>query len=199
MADKLAFPASEADIRALRVGDEIYLNGVIVTARDAAHRFMMEHADSDVPARKWLKNGCIYHCGPVMKRDVREWTAVAAGPTTSMREEPCQAEVIERFGVRAVVGKGGMGEKTRQACHRLGAVYLHAIGGLAATLAACVKKTRGVYLYEELGPPEAFWLLEVEDFPVVVTIDAHGASLHEGIRNASEEELRKVMETQCKS
>ncbi len=193
MAESLAFPASEADIRALRVGDAVLLNGVIVTARDAAHRFMMDHADSEVPARKWMKNGCIYHCGPVMRREGREWVAVAAGPTTSMREEPCQAEIIERFTLRAVVGKGGMGEKTRQACQRAGCVYLHAIGGLAATLAACIKKTRGVYLYDELGPPEAFWVLEVEDFPAVVTIDAQGDSLHEAIRTASEEELRKVM------
>lgn len=189
---KLQLPVSEEAIRALKVGDEVLLSGVIVTARDRAHKYMVEKRPDEV--REILKDTVIYHCGPVMKKHPGgEWEVVAAGPTTSIREEPYQADVMEEYKVRGVIGKGGMGPKTLAGLKKTGAVYLHAIGGLSQVLARKVKKVRGVMKLEEFGVPEAFWILEVEDFPVVVTMDSHGVSLHETVGAESEKKMKEIL------
>jgi fumarate hydratase class I len=126
-----------------------------------------------------------------MKDEEGRWKVTAAGPTTSIREEPYQADIIKRFGLRAVIGKGGMGDKTLEACREFGCVYLHGIGGAAQVLAECVKEVRGVYMMEQFGAPEAIWELEVQDFPVVVTMDAHGNSLHREVFAASQAALEQ--------
>ncbi len=139
-----------------------------------------------------LRDGIIYHCGPVVLKDAAgQWKVVAAGPTTSIREEPYQAGIIEQFGVRGVIGKGGMGDRTLAACKASGAVYLHAIGGAAQVLAEKITAVRNVYLMDKFGSPEAIWKLQVERFPVVVTMDAHGRSLHQEVFAASSAELAK--------
>jgi len=139
-----------------------------------------------------LTEGVIYHCGPVVQKKEDVWTFLAAGPTTSIREEPYQAAVIEHFKLRAVIGKGGMGLRTLQACQDFGAVYLHAIGGAATLIARSVKEVITVYKYE-FGVPEAFWIIRVEDFPVVVTMDSHGSSLHEQIMLQSSAQLAELL------
>ena len=126
-----------------------------------------------------------------MKDEQGNWKVTAAGPTTSIREEPYQAEIIQRFGLHGVIGKGGMGDRTLAACQQFGCVYLHAIGGAAQVLAECIKAVRGVYFMEQFGAPEAIWELEVENFPVVVTMDAHGNSLHREVLAASKAALEK--------
>jgi len=177
---KLSFPFSAEKIRALKVGDEVLISGVIHTGRDAVHKYL--HDGGALPDGVSFKDGIIYHCGPVMmKQDDGSYKCTAAGPTTSIREEPYQWQVIRDFGLRGVIGKGGMGAKTQAACKEYGCVYLHAIGGAAQVLADCVKKVRNVYFKDEFGSPEAIWELDVADFPAVVTIDAHGRSLHEEI------------------
>jgi fumarate hydratase class I len=187
---KLSFPFTEEKIRALKVGDEVLVSGVIHTGRDAVHKYL--HEGGKLPDGVSLRDGILYHCGPVvMKQDDGSWKATAAGPTTSIREEPYQAQIIKEFGIRGVIGKGGMGDKTLAACRDYGCVYLHAIGGAAQVLAECIKKVRNVFFYEKLGAPEAIWEFEVEDFPAVVTIDAHGNSLHKEIFAASQAELAK--------
>jgi fumarate hydratase class I len=139
-----------------------------------------------------LDGGILYHCGPVMlKQDDDSWKCTAAGPTTSIREEPYQAQIIGEFGLRGVIGKGGMGEKTLAGCQEHGCVYLHAIGGAAQVLAECVARVKGVYLLEKFGSPEAIWELEVVNFPAVVTMDSHGNSLHRDVFAASQAELAK--------
>jgi fumarate hydratase subunit beta len=196
MLYRLSVPISEEAITELRVGDQASLSGVIVTARDAAHKLMIEKFIrptqvlelSELYARlkELLAGGVIYHCGPVVSQDDRgRWHFVAAGPTTSIREEPYEAEVIEHFGIRAVIGKGGMGPKTSQACQDQKAVYLHAIGGAASLIAHSVKEVVDVYQKDELGVPEAFWVIRVEDFPAVVTMDSHGQSLHAEVKERS--------------
>ncbi len=186
----LQAPFTEDKIRALHVGDEVLISGVVFTGRDAVHKYL--HEGGALPPGVNLRDGILYHCGPVVLKDERgEWKVTAAGPTTSIREEPYQGQIIGAFGVRGVIGKGGMGERTLAACREHGCVYLHAIGGAAQVLAECVKKVRGVYLLEEFGSPEAIWELEVKDFPVVVTMDAHGQSLHREVREASEAALRE--------
>ena len=187
---RIDLPVTEEKIRALQVGDEIALYGTLVTGRDGAHKLMHEAiASGDFSKLKaiepLLRDSFIYHCGPVMKKDGEKWKVVAAGPTTSIREEPYQAEVIERFGLRGVIGKGGMGAKTAAACKQFGAVYMHAVGGAAVALAGAIKEVITVHLYDELGPPEACWVLRVEDFRGVVTIDSHGKSLHADVLDAS--------------
>ena len=174
---KLSFPFSEEKIRALKVGDEVLISGVVFTGRDAVHKYL--HEGGKLPAGVSFKDGIIYHCGPVMMPQADgTFQCTAAGPTTSIREEPYQWQVIRDFGLRGVIGKGGMGPKTQAACQEYGCVYLHAIGGAAQVLAECVEKVRNVYFKEEFGSPEAIWELAVVDFPAVVTIDAHGRSLH---------------------
>jgi fumarate hydratase class I len=198
----LQIPLDESTIRALDVGDVVALSGVMVTARDAAHKYMVEtfvegspegpDADLLPILEGHLQGGVIYHCGPVISREEGGVRFVAAGPTTSMREEPYEAKVIKRFGVRAVVGKGGMGAGTLAACREQGCVYLHAVGGAATVIADSVKEVLAVYK-EDLGSPEAFWVIRVEDFPAVVTMDAKGQSLHEEVRRNSESVFNKAL------
>jgi fumarate hydratase class I len=188
---RLDVPISEAAVRELGVGDEVAIHGVIVTARDAAHKLMVERAPAELDPV--LRGRLIYHCGPVMRRVRTGWEAVAAGPTTSIREEPYQATVLERYGVRGVIGKGGMGPATLEACQRLGAVYLHAVGGAAVTLASSVRRVLEVRMLEELGAPEAFWVFEVEGFPAVVTMDSRGRSLHAHVQSESEARQRALI------
>jgi tartrate/fumarate subfamily iron-sulfur-dependent hydro-lyase beta chain len=186
----LAAPFTEEKIRALRVGDEVAITGLVFTGRDAVHKYL--HEGGTLPPEVNLREGILYHCGPVVIKDERgAWKVTAAGPTTSIREEPYQADIVGRFGIRGVIGKGGMGERTLAACREFGCVYLHAIGGAAQVLAECVKVVRGVYFMEEFGAPEAIWVLEVENFPAVVTMDAHGRSLHAEVMAASQAALQK--------
>src|SRR3954469_15075710 len=185
---KLEAPFTEDKIRELKVGDMVEITGVLFTGRDAVHKWLH---DGNMPPVNF-KDGIIYHCGPVVIKKKGKWVVTAAGPTTSIREEPYQAGIIERFGVRAVIGKGGMGEKTRLACQKFGCVYLHAVGGAAQVLAEAIKKVEGVYGLEKFGSPEAIWKLQVEKFPVVVTIDAHGNSLHKDMEASSASALQGI-------
>ena len=184
MTIKINLPVSEEEIRKLKLGDEVLLNGTMITSRDMAHKLMHEEKPDFI--RPFLKNSMIYHCGPVVKKNENgEYSFVAAGPTTSTREEPYQADVIDEYQVRGVIGKGGMGAKTLTGLKKTGAVYLHAVGGLGTLLAQCVIKVIDVFKLEEFGSPEAFWIIEVKDFPVVVTMDSHGNSLHETVLEKS--------------
>jgi len=186
----LQAPFTQEKIRALRVGDAVEVSGVMFTGRDAVHKYL--HEGGSLPPEVNLRNGILYHCGPVvMKDEAGQWKVTAAGPTTSIREEPYQWQIIRDFGVRAVIGKGGMGQRTLDACREHGCVYLHAIGGAAQVLAECVKRVRNVYMMEKFGAPEAIWELEVEAFPAVVTMDAHGGSLHDQVLAASQAALAR--------
>ncbi len=188
---ELVTPVSKKVIRSLVIGDEVLITGTIVTARDAAHNLMVEKKPAFL--REHLEGGIIYHCGPIVKKTGREWAVVSAGPTTSAREEPYEATVIGHYGVRAVIGKGGMGGKTLGALKKYGAVYLHAVGGAAVVLAGSIKRVRDVLLLDELGTPEAFWILEVEKFPAVVTMDAKGNSLHRSVLKESEKRFQRLI------
>ncbi|HEX2342658.1 MAG TPA: FumA C-terminus/TtdB family hydratase beta subunit [Vicinamibacterales bacterium] len=179
----IAAPISDEQIRALRVGDVVLVSGLMYTGRDAVHAHLIKH---EPPVD--LRGGVLYHCGPVVAKKGSEWTVTAAGPTTSIREEPYQGDIIRRYGVRAVIGKGGMGAKTLQALKENGAVYLNAVGGAAQFYARCIERVDGVSLME-FGTPEAMWHLHVRDFPAIVTMDAHGNSLHRDLENASGQRL----------
>jgi fumarate hydratase class I len=186
----LLFPFTEEKVRALKVGEAVQISGIVFTGRDVVHKYL--HEGGKLPPEINLRNGFIYHCGPVVIKGAKgEWKVTAAGPTTSIREEPYQWEIIRDFGIRGVIGKGGMGEKTLAACREHGCVYLHAIGGAAQVLAECIKKVRNVSFLKEFGSPEAIWELEVADFPVVVTMDSHGNSLHKEVLQHSQEELAR--------
>ena len=184
---RLEAPLSEEKVRALKVGDVVLINGPLVTGRDALHHYLLHH---DAPCD--LRGAILYHCGPVMMRDGDRWRTTAAGPTTSIREEPYEADVIKRYGIRGVMGKGGMGKKTLAALKEFGAVYLHAIGGAAQYYARCLPKVTGVDLLEELGIPEAMWHFEARDFVAIVTMDSHGNSLHEEVSATTGVELERV-------
>jgi fumarate hydratase class I len=188
---RLEIPIAEERVRALKVGDTVLLSGIVVTARDAGHKLMVEERPRFLD--DLLAGGVLYHCGPVVKKEGERWSFVAAGPTTSSREEPYQAKVIESYGVRGVIGKGGMGEATKEACRRLGAVYFHAVGGCGTAIARAVREVVAVHKLEEFGTPEAFWVIRVEDFPVIVTIDSHGQSVHERVREASKKVYEELL------
>ncbi len=182
----LQTPLTEEHIRSLKVGDVVLLSGRVYTGRDAVHHHLMKH---EPPVD--LRGGVIYHCGPVVAKEGEGWRITAAGPTTSIREEPYQADVIGRYGVRAVIGKGGMGGKTLAALKEHGAVYLNAIGGAAQFYARAIEGVDGVSLLE-FGTPEAMWHLTVKDFPAIVTMDAHGNSLHKDVEQESLRELSNL-------
>ncbi len=188
---ELRVPLSEAEVRRLRVGDKVSLSGVIMLGRDAAHKYLVENDAQEV--RQYLEHSMIYHCGPVVAKEDGKWRFVAAGPTTSIREEPYQAEVIRRYKLRGIIGKGGMGQKTLAALKEHGCVYLSAVGGLATTLARCVKEVKTVLKLEEFGTPEAMWVILVEGFPALVTMDTHGSSLHADVLKRSEQQVRKLL------
>ena len=182
---ELTTPISEEQIRALKVGDSVAISGVVFTGRDAVHKYL--HEGGELPEGVNLEGSIIYHCGPVVVKDeAGDWQVTAAGPTTSIREEPYQADIMKKFGVRGVIGKGGMGPKTLEGCKANGCVYLHAIGGAAQVLAEHITKVSNVYFLEEFGSPEAIWELEVDKFPAVVTMDSHGRSLHAEVAEASQ-------------
>jgi fumarate hydratase, class I len=176
-------PLDEATARSLKVGDVVLISGRMFTGRDAVHAHLMKH---EPPVD--LHGAALYHCGPVVQKEGGGWRITAAGPTTSIREEPYQAEVLRRYGVRIVIGKGGMGAKTLEGLRETGAVYLNAVGGAAQFYARTIEAVDGVSLLE-FGTPEAMWHLRVKDFPAIVTMDAHGNSLHKEIEAASAEAL----------
>lgn len=204
MIIELKTPISDTAIKKLKVGDSVNLSGLMITGRDAVHKWLSDtyiaktriptHEDQEiydvlVPI---LKGGIIYHCGPVVGGlDTMQYRFMAAGPTTSIREEPYQGDVMRHFNMKAVIGKGGMGNKTLQACQEVPGVYFHAIGGAASLIAESVTRVVGVYKLE-FGVPEAIWVIEVEKFPVVVTMDSHGNSLHDTIRKHSKEVLERL-------
>jgi fumarate hydratase class I len=179
----LQSPLTEEQVRSLKVGDVVLVSGRADTGRDAVHAYLMKH---DPPVD--MHGAVLYHCGPVVVKESSGWKVTAAGPTTSIREEPYQADVIKRYGVRAIIGKGGMGAKTLAALKEAGAVYLNAIGGAAQFYARTITSVDGVSL-TEFGTPEAMWHLTVKDFPAIVTMDAHGNSLHKEIEQESAKEL----------
>jgi len=189
---RLTLPCDEAAVRTLKVGDFVELTGRMITGRDAAHHWLMHGFREEVAP--YMKDSVIYHVGPVVKKhEDGSYSFVAAGPTTSAREEPFQADVIGRYGLRGVIGKGGMFARTLAGLKQHGAVYFHAVGGTAQVLAACVKKVETVFQLKEFGVPEALWVIQVESFPVVVTMDSHGGSLHAEVETASRKKLEELL------
>lgn len=183
----LEAPIDEETIRSLKVGDVVLVSGRAFTGRDAVHHHLMHH---DAPVD--LSGGVLYHCGPVVRKEESaegvRWTVTAAGPTTSMREEPYQADIIGKFSLRVVMGKGGMGARTSAGLKEHGAVYLNAIGGAAQFYARCIEGVDDVSLLE-FGTPEAMWHLRLQEFPAIVTMDAHGNSLHKVVEEESGKRL----------
>ena len=203
---EISIPISDEVIRRLKVGDPIALSGVMLTGRDTFHKWLADTFikktrapqgdDLEVYAalKPLLSGGVIYHCGPVVAGlDTKNYKFMAAGPTTSIREEPYQGDVMRHFNAKAVIGKGGMGPKTLQACTEVPCLYLHAIGGAASWIAQTVTRVLGVYKYD-FGVPEAAWVIEVKDFPVVVTMDSHGGSLHADVEAKSKVVLEKLLQ-----
>ena len=189
---ELKLPVAEDSIRELKVGDFVELTGRMITGRDAAHKWLIEDYRENVAP--YLKDTVIYHCGPVVaENEDGTYDFVAAGPTTSIREEPYQADVIGRYGLRGVIGKGGMGAKTLEGLGEHGAVYLHAVGGAAQVLARAIPRVEKVFMLSEFGVPEALWVIEVERFPVMVTMDSHGASLHDEVEEHSKAKLQELL------
>jgi fumarate hydratase subunit beta len=201
----LNMPLSDDTIRSLKVGDPVSLNGIMITGRDAAHKWMVDTFimktrqpqgdDLEVyeAIKPLLAGSVIYHCGPVVAGlDTKQYKFVAAGPTTSIREEPYQGMVMKHFNIKGVIGKGGMGPKTLAACQEVPGVYLHAIGGAASLIAQSVIHVLGVYKLD-FGVPEAMWVTEIKDFPVVVTMDSHGGSLHTKVEAHSKLRLQELL------
>jgi len=202
---ELSIPISPEAIRDLHTGDTVALTGILATGRDTVHKWMIdtfirktrqpEGDDLEVyeKIKPIFKESLIYHCGPVVSGlESGEYKFVAAGPTTSIREEPYQSEVMHHFDMRGVIGKGGMGTKTLQACQDVPAVYFHAIGGAATLIAESVEEVIGVYKLD-FGVPEAVWVLKVKEFPVVVTMDSHGKSIHAEVEEASLAKLKELL------
>lgn len=186
-------PLSKKDVMGLNAGDVVLINGMIVTGRDKIHKFLFYERPlkKDIPFN--LSGTILYHCGPIVKKSDSGYKIIASGPTTSIRVETYEHRIISSYGIRGVMGKGGMCERTLDAMKKNGCVYFHTIGGAAAYLADRVKRVVDVWKLEEFGVPEAMWLLEVENFPAIVTMDAHGKSLHSDIAKKSGSALKKLI------
>ena len=201
----LSIPISDENILQLKVGDSVSLSGVMITGRDTVHKWMietfiketrqMEGDDIQVyqAIKPLLNGGVLYHCGPIVAGlETGDYRFVAAGPTTSIREEPYQGDIMRHFNLKAVIGKGGMGPKTLTACHQVPGVYLHAIGGAASLIAQSVQRVIDVHKLD-FGVPEAMWVIEIKDLPLVVTMDAHNNSIHAEVETRSMVELEKLL------
>jgi fumarate hydratase class I len=211
MIKHLDYPFTRDQVRSLSVGDQVLVSGRIFTGRDRLHGYLAKACLPGASRRRqggkspacrgealWrrpvnLKDGAIYHCGPVVIRERDRWVVCAAGPTTSIREEPYMSQVIRKHGLTVIIGKGGMGGGTRAACKKYGCVYLHAVGGAGQVLADKIERVVGVHFMDEFGSAEAMWELVVKDFPVLVTMDAHGRSLHEQVAAQSGRNLGKLV------
>jgi len=189
MTKNLKYPFTLKAVKELHAGDSVRLSGVIYTGRDRLHKFLAEGGASPVD----LQDAALFHCGPVVVREAEGWRVRAAGPTTSVREEPYMAKVIADCGVRVIIGKGGMGPATLKACQEYGCVYLQATGGAAALLARCIKKVDEVHFLDEFGPTEAMWKLEADSMDLVVGMDTYGCNLYEAVRLASLEKMKEVL------
>ena len=184
----LTTPIAESEVRALAAGDVIYVSGILFTARDEAHKLLLERG-APFP----LEGLALFHCGPVVQKVGEGWRVVAAGPTTSARMELFQAEFLEKFRPRVIIGKGGMGERTLKALGEVGAVYTHFTGGAGALAAQAIRRVQEVHWLEELGIPEAIWVFEVERFgPLVVAMDAHGRSLYQDLAVEVEKNMQRI-------
>lgn len=184
---KLTTPLQPEDIESLNIGDKLELSGTVVTARDEAHKHLVNSSPEVFPID--LKGAVIYHCGPVLK----DGKIIAAGPTTSIREEPYEADVIRAYGVAGIIGKGGMGSRTLDSFRKNKAAYFAAVGGAAVVIADSIKKIREVHMLEEFGAPEAFWVLEVEEMPLIVGMDCHGKSLYNMVEASSKVKLDELL------
>ena len=184
----LTIPIKDEDIEKLKINDKVYLNGTIITARDKAHQYLLKENTG-----LNLGGGVLYHCGPVVKKKENKYEIIAAGPTTSARMDLHEADVIEKYNIKAIIGKGGMCKKTLNALQKNKAVYLSALGGAAVLLAKSITKVKEVIKLEEFGIPEVLWVLEVKDFPAIVTMDAHNNSVHEIVLKKSEEKLKNIL------
>jgi fumarate hydratase class I len=186
-------PLTKKDILSLHAGDMISINGILVTGRDRVHKFLFNKRLSKKELPINLEGTILYHCGPIIKKTPEGYKVVAAGPTTSMRVEMYEHKIISEYRLRAVMGKGGMGKQTLNALKKNGCVYFHTIGGAAVYLAERVKMVVDVWKLEEFGVAEAMWVFDVEEFPAIVTMDAHGRSLHEEIEKRSYREFKRII------
>jgi len=186
-------PLTDENAMSLKAGDFVLLNGTVVTGRDRIHKYLVEQRPrkEDIPFD--LKGAVLYHCGPVVKKTEEGYKAVAAGPTTSMRVEMYEPAVIREYGIRGIIGKGGMGAGTLETLKETSSVYFQTIGGAAAYLADRIKRTLNVWKLDDFGPTEAMWLFEIEDFPAIVTIDSQGNNMHSEIEKYSFEKFQKLI------
>lgn len=189
----LETPLDSDEVKSLDVGDSFYITGKIFLARDAAHEKLLElhEEEKEIPLK--LADYPCYHCGPVMKKEEGKWKVVSAGPTTSIRMEMFEAEFIEKFGTRIFIGKGGMGKKTLEALKDHG-VYAQYTGGAGSLMVGSAEEVEDVFYLEELGIPEAVWLLRMKEFgPLLVTMDSKKLSLHRNLSEEIEKNLGKIL------
>lgn len=186
---KIEYPFALNVVKDLKAGQRISLSGCIVTARDRVHKYLFEGNKCPVD----LRDGAVYHCGPVMLQKEGKWHVCAAGPTTSMRQEPYTPRIIEQYRVRVIIGKGGMGEGTRKACVKYGCIYLQTVGGAATWIAQKIENVTGVHLYKEFGYAEALWEIIVKDLEAVVAIDVNGRSIHKKVQALSRRNLKHIL------
>jgi tartrate/fumarate subfamily iron-sulfur-dependent hydro-lyase beta chain len=192
-AKTINLPMTKDDVLSLTVGDMVLINGKLITGRDSVHKLLFTEKPSKNQIPFNLEGTILYHCGPIIKKTEKGFKLIAGGPTTSMRVEMYESRIISEYGIRGIMGKGGMGKKTLNALKENTCVYLHTLGGAAVYLADRVKRVVGVWNLKEFGMTEAMWVFDVKEFPAVVTMDAHGKNLHEEIERRSYNTLKKLI------
>jgi len=192
-AKTINLPLAKDDVLKLNAGDMVLINGQIITGRDKVHKFLFSEKPEEEQIPFNLRGSILYHCGPIVRKTEEGFKLIAGGPTTSMRVEIYEYQIISEYEISGVMGKGGMGRQTLNALKRNGCVYLHTIGGAAVYLADRVRRVVDVWKLEEFGMTEAMWLFDVEEFPALVTMDAYGRSLHEEVEKRSYSEFKRLI------
>ncbi len=190
---RINLPLTKEDVLSLHTGDIVLINGLIITGRDKLHKFLFNEKPSKEKIPFNLEGTIFYHCGPIIRKTGKGFNLIAGGPTTSIRVEMYEHQIISEYGLRGIMGKGGMGRQTLNALKENGCVYLHTVGGAGVYLADRVKRVVNVWKLEEFGKTEAMWVFDVENFPAIVTMDAHGRSLHEEIEKKSYREFKRLV------
>ena len=172
-------------MRDLKLGETVFIAGPVITGRDEMHIRALEYDREGKEVPEDIRGSVIFHCGPIMKQnDQGNWYVIAAGPTTSARMNKLEPEMIERFGIRAIIGKGGMSDEVAEAMRKTGCVYLAATGGAAITLAEGLSKCNGCE-WMDLGMAEAMWRFDTDKLgPLIVAMDAEGNSLYKQVRES---------------
>ncbi|MCX5918827.1 MAG: FumA C-terminus/TtdB family hydratase beta subunit [Deltaproteobacteria bacterium] len=189
---ELTVPLREEEIRRLRAKDTVYVSGEVLTVRDMAYERILSALDSHEGLPFSLQGKAIWHAGPITRQRGGKWEPVSVGSTTSSRFTGPASRLIEKMGVKMVIGKGFMGPQALEAFQKYGAVYAHTTGGTAAYYASQIPEIQAVH-WLDLGMPAAVWVLKVKRLgPLIVAMDSYGKNIFDELQSRVDDSLKRI-------